>query len=229
MINKFQDRFNSLFSSLEKNDKDELHFLMDKFYSNSIRAEKQASRQLILLYLIWIISWVINKNIISEVQLSSFKLLDVKSLLIIAPPLFGINYYNLTVSRIAIGMLTWIVKSYSKTVFPNYENHNDFIFLQLPNSATIEDYILFTEKNKFRKATTIIFMKFFFILLWIIPIIAFIHISYLLIISAYWHIPIIIVSILIGLLFKIRSIILWKSYWSSYITSIFVSKRKKPD
>lgn len=182
-------------------------------HANSVYAEKASNRRLFFIFFSWFMTWSIGAELVSEAVLNSFKFKNIKSLLLISPPLLGILYYLLTISRVALVKLDTIIKCYCKNIFPEYKHQNVLRLILSPDYSTIEDYVLFTTHGKFKRFFTVSSMFVFYFLIWILPLGAFVHASYLLWISKNWHWATCIFSILIGFLFWIRSLVLWISNW----------------
>jgi len=212
MKSNFETDVGELFKLYQSTKEDDIRFFIEKIHSNVSYAIKSSNRWILSFFLCWILSWAIGGEFISEGQISSFKISNLKSLLIVSPLLLGIIYYFITISRLAIAAFDIVLERYFKNTFPDCKAQNMYILLFPPSHETVEDYLLFTEKKKtlhfFAKAS----MLAFYSIIWILPLMAFSHVSYLLWVSNLWHPATTISSILIGLIFGIRSLTLWISH-----------------
>lgn len=213
MSNNFEANIAELFQSYQNSKQEDIRFFVEKVHSNSVAAEKASNRRLFSIFFSWFVTWAIGTELISEAALGSFKFQSMKSLLLIVPPLMGILYYLLTTSRLALAKLDTIIKCYCKNTFADYRHQNVFRLMLSPDFSTIEDYVLFTTHRKPARFFAIGSMFVFYFLIWFLPIAAFTHASYLLSISKIWHWATSSLSIFIGLLFWLRSIVLWIFHW----------------
>jgi hypothetical protein len=107
---EIQNRIDKFFETIPTKDSDAVKEFVKNLYESYCLAEKATQRQLFLTVTAWAVFYAIAQGIVSEAQIASFKISNVRYIAVLGPPVIGFLSYTLASSAfisLNLGIAFW--------------------------------------------------------------------------------------------------------------------------
>ncbi len=139
--NTITERINELFQTDIVDKTNEIKFLLERIHTNLVEAEQQVRRAVILLWLFWAVFYAISSGIVEEGQIASFKVQNVKVLIISGPPIMGVLLYFLLSSLGASVFFRHALSYMYKNLLPKAVELDLHNLMAPPTTLSLEMYV----------------------------------------------------------------------------------------
>lgn len=201
-------RIDSFFDAVADKEADRVSSFVDKLFESYCKADQSAQRQTIGFMLAWAVLFAIDSGLVSEAQITSFKIENVRYLLIIGPPILGLLAYTLSAAWFASVNLGAATGRCYKHLLPEAHNLDLELLIGPPTALRVERTLRSKEGKIHHAAGAIMFiLTLTFCVLGMLAAIA--HAA--LIVWNLGALPSIVraTSVGFGLVFWIRSVLIW--------------------
>lgn len=180
--------------------------LVAQLNTNAAEADKTTLWNILALILAWFASFGIGIGMIDEGSLGPFSVARLQDGLITMPILIGIFHYGFASSGLQSMIYRRFINEIYARFYPQLSNHNlDTLLIHPAPFVTSERIInVFGIKNKGSKTHEGLWFKILVLSLFLLPLVAFIHVSIIFWSNGTWFWLMRATSVLIGIMFILR-------------------------
>jgi hypothetical protein len=204
----FAEKIDYIFAAASKKKQEELRWLLDTLRSNHENASRAVSRTAFLIIIVWVSFYAISVGLVEEVGVVGLKIQQINALLVAGPVILGFLAYRMGALLLAQDQLLEAISEMCRHLIPELVDEELEDLIAFPSYFAIERAALNVADGWYTGValTFTILMGFGFLFL---PVIAFIHVTYLLFQHGNVGLLLSITATLIGAFFAIRGGMLW--------------------